>query len=750
MMTTEPRSDAFSVTVDERMRVREGEWDGARGRRELFEWATDPDGKTDLAKAARGHTVADLAVGTRAALKLPIAYVEGDEPVAIGNGLRAALSRLPQADEEFAEVAAMMGLEPDELRAFTLPDSPEEVEFSSDGLSSEVRAEAKRKLTAMLDRLKEQTADELDCEDPRAEADRRDREAWTLLGHQLRIVDERRRTPQRVWRFSRHRLSLDARAQAAVDRALSIADSRGTKSDADTMKAVAAELHRDGFDDYLTPEGYLKLKVWAARDGVQIYSDGFQQWGELRPTSEVGDEESLASWALKCLTDDHPPDLVNSETYREYTVGTCGQDACLAMPAKDGHRYVELTILIGDIGALRKVARGKLELSAGYTAIMVLNEGVDFDGQRHSYEQTKIRINHLAIVDAGRAGPLARISIDGAAWQVLPKDQTTTMADSKKIDNPELVRAFIATAFKLGDYLRAEMPDTAMEIGEKLASIATAAFNNEPPNPDDVSALAQLTGMSEEELQTMLARPESGEEESSNTMNEQQQEMVEVDLGDSIGVVKMTKDQATAWKTAKEAADAANAAAAAAASDHGDAATLATKLAEAERKLADQGGELIGLTRTVTQLERTALLANCDALMAEAAPVCPDLAKHWADDKKKGQLETNSLTRFTRVFAVDDRHKAPDLLTQMRASMVIDMDGGAKEELQREWSERPDNFDALIRSLHRTTLAATVRRRAASDSSVPASPPPSHTPISTLTQRIATDAYGVEPPAPNN
>ena len=42
---------AAGVTVDDKMRLREGTWDGGRARREIFAWATDDE--TDLAKAAR-------------------------------------------------------------------------------------------------------------------------------------------------------------------------------------------------------------------------------------------------------------------------------------------------------------------------------------------------------------------------------------------------------------------------------------------------------------------------------------------------------------------------------------------------------------------------------------------------------------------------------------------------------------------------------------------------------------------------
>ena len=92
----EPRADAFRVTVDKGMKLREGQWDAAVRRQQVWEWATGADGEVDLAKAARAHAIADLNPegrdATREDLKLPIAGVEDGELVGIGNGIRNALA----------------------------------------------------------------------------------------------------------------------------------------------------------------------------------------------------------------------------------------------------------------------------------------------------------------------------------------------------------------------------------------------------------------------------------------------------------------------------------------------------------------------------------------------------------------------------------------------------------------------------------------------------------------------------------
>jgi len=61
----------------------------------------------------------------------------------------------------------------------------------------------------------------------------------------------------------------------------------------------------------LTPEGYLRCWSTIARTGVQMYTDADGSVRrEYRPETEVASPESLASFAGKAITLEHPPVLL--------------------------------------------------------------------------------------------------------------------------------------------------------------------------------------------------------------------------------------------------------------------------------------------------------------------------------------------------------------------------------------------------------------------------------------------------------
>lgn len=219
------------------------------------------------------------------------------------------------------------------------------------------------------------------------------------------------------WRVDRIEFDLTDEGKDAVERALSRARKLEQRGDSASFESIIEQLRKDGFDDYITPEGYLKVRVRAARSGTQIYSNGFETWGEYRPPEEVFSALSLASWGLKPFTNDHPPDFVGAHNWGQYAVGVVADDAT-RVAAPDGDDYVEVTIVVYGWDALVAIRGGKLELSAGYTAKLVQKKGRDSKGREYLFWQTEIWINHLSLVDRGRAGPLAKVSFDGLAWQV--------------------------------------------------------------------------------------------------------------------------------------------------------------------------------------------------------------------------------------------------------------------------------------------------------------------------------------------
>jgi uncharacterized protein len=151
---------------------------------------------------------------------------------------------------------------------------------------------------------------------------------------------------------------------------------------------VDAYLTRTGVFEYLNPDGSIRR--------------------EYRDASEVFAEDSLESFEGVTITDDHPSEPVSANNARAVSVGTL-QGA----PRRDGD-HVAATMIVFDAATIAKLERGKRELSCGYECELVEEPGVSPSGERYDARQTKIRGNHVAIVDYARAGRTARARMDAA------------------------------------------------------------------------------------------------------------------------------------------------------------------------------------------------------------------------------------------------------------------------------------------------------------------------------------------------
>ena len=153
-------------------------------------------------------------------------------------------------------------------------------------------------------------------------------------------------------------------------------------------------------------DGRLRVDGYLTRTGVFEYRnpDGSVR-REYRPPEEVFNADSLATFELVPLTDNHPPEMVTAQNAKQYAVGATGESV-----RQDGDR-VAASIVVFDAGVIAKLERGKVQLSCGYEADVEDSPG-EIDGQRYDAIQRNIRGNHVAIVDVGRAGPDVRIRMD--------------------------------------------------------------------------------------------------------------------------------------------------------------------------------------------------------------------------------------------------------------------------------------------------------------------------------------------------
>lgn len=158
-------------------------------------------------------------------------------------------------------------------------------------------------------------------------------------------------------------------------------------------------------------DGSLVADANLTRTGVFTYrnADGSER-REYRPPSSVFNADSLASFKLVPITDDHPPEMLNAKNARKYAVGTVGESI-----RKDGD-HIAATIVVHDADTIAKMDAGKRAVSCGYDCDLDETAGTSPDGERYDAVQTNIVGNHLAIVHNARAGHAAAVRMDAAAW----------------------------------------------------------------------------------------------------------------------------------------------------------------------------------------------------------------------------------------------------------------------------------------------------------------------------------------------
>lgn len=218
------------------------------------------------------------------------------------------------------------------------------------------------------------------------------------------------------------------------------------------------------------PNGFVRAEGYLTRSGIFVYRDAQGNTvREFRPPEEVFHPDSLASFALVPVTNDHPSELLTADNAKQYAVGSVSE-----VVTPDGDK-VRASLMITDSATIEALEAGKSELSCGYTADVELTPGV-WQGQKYDAVQRNIRGNHVALVDAGRAGPACAIRMDAAgAAQEITMDEVTMELGGEMYRVPadlagELVKMLEAKGLKpvMGD---AEKPAQ----GEEMAAVKADA-----------------------------------------------------------------------------------------------------------------------------------------------------------------------------------------------------------------------------------------------------------------------------------
>lgn len=225
-----------------------------------------------------------------------------------------------------------------------------------------------------------------------------------------------------------------------------------------------------------TPEGFLQDCPVLSRVGVFDYvqPDGKIR-KEYRPAEEVFHADHLASIAAKPITDEHHG-RITAANARGKIIGST-----LSPGRQDGENVIG-DIIIHDSASTAV----KRELSLGYTLDLDETPG-EFNGVRYDAVQRNLRVNHLALVNKGRAGN-ARLNLDAADAVSVSTEEDDTMPTVKiRLDSapgidyeasPEVAVALatmqgtIKTATERADALTAERDTLKAKVDGHETAIA--------------------------------------------------------------------------------------------------------------------------------------------------------------------------------------------------------------------------------------------------------------------------------------
>lgn len=214
----------------------------------------------------------------------------------------------------------------------------------------------------------------------------------------------------------------------------------------------------------LREDGSIVVEAHATRTGVFHYADG--KGGvrrEYRPAEEVAKADSLGTLKLRPFTDDHPSEKVDASTARAYAVGAVGENVRM-----DGD-HVAVPISVWDERTVGKMRAGKTQVSCGYDVDLVEKPGIAPSGEHYDAVQTNIRYNHLALVDAGRAGT-ASVRMDRADGLIMVRDGAGVVLPHKGVRqgaNPDDDGTDTDDA-ELNAEKRNKLPAKSFAAGDKL------------------------------------------------------------------------------------------------------------------------------------------------------------------------------------------------------------------------------------------------------------------------------------------
>lgn len=216
----------------------------------------------------------------------------------------------------------------------------------------------------------------------------------------------------------------------------------------------------------MTPEGFLVCRnVPIARTGYQqyleseLYEDGSSSEiiDVYRSPNEVFSAATIASFEGKPVTDGHPDVDVTPDNYKMFSKGHVQH---VRVGRGDDADKIVADLYITDQDLIDEIRNGKRQVSAGYYA-------EDKEDEVGRLCQTKIRGNHVAVVDEGRAGHTVAIR---DAKHTIDKSIGGKSMKRKAIDRKRMIVDMVIQHLK--DAAPEELEQKIDEAAEVLTEVA--------------------------------------------------------------------------------------------------------------------------------------------------------------------------------------------------------------------------------------------------------------------------------------
>lgn len=279
-----------------------------------------------------------------------------------------------------------------------------------------------------------------------------------------------------------------------------------------------------------------------ARAGLQTYRRDGREITEYRDPAEVFAPEHVRSYEHAAITDFHPEEdhdcdgHVTIENRERLERGSVVPGSI----RRDGNNLIA-KLHITSHSLLLAMKNGRNAVSCGYDQDLVSEPGHTPDGARYDARQTKMRGNHVAIVDVARAGDVARVRMDSAtnnhttenrpmfktieeataaynaeklradaATDQLTASKTATTAATKRADEADAAKDAALAKAEKAEKLRADGEKAGKAAAKARVSLEEKAVKVLRVDSTDADALAELEAKSDLELKVSMIEALTG------------------------------------------------------------------------------------------------------------------------------------------------------------------------------------------------------------------------------------------------